>query len=46
METVTVFSEGKECLLSERLGPIIRQHCYGYALTDSCPYVQSSIDIL
>jgi len=34
-----VFSEGKQCLLSARLGPLIRQHCYGYSLTDSCPYV-------
>lgn len=32
-----VFSEGKECLLSEQLGSLIRQHCRGFALTDNCP---------
>lgn len=37
VEHFDVFSEGKECLLSEHLGSHIRQHCYGFALTDSCP---------
>lgn len=32
-----VFRAGKECLLSEHLGPLIRQSCYGFALTDNCP---------
>jgi len=37
VEIAAVFSAGKECLLREGLGALIRQHCYGYGLTDSCP---------